>query len=205
MHDSPQSTEHFRALLQPLLAVIGLELTESQLELLDRHYRLLGIWNRRLNLTSVRDPGGIVRRHFGESLFVAARLQRQTGTLADIGSGAGFPGFPIAVTCAGLKVALIESVGKKAAFLKEISRGVGNVTVLAQRFEEVEAYFEWIVVRGVALRPLRQHLGRKAKHLAVLTSLGQAEGLGDLLGLQERQVDPIPWDPGSVLLCGRFT
>ena len=196
---------HFRTLLEPLLATLKLHLTPSQLDLLDRHYRLLTLWNRRMNLTSIHYPATIVRRHFGESLFVASCLGLRAGRLADIGSGAGFPGFPIAVLQTNLQVTLIESAAKKAAFLKEISRGVENVQVLHQRFEAGTDQYDCVVARAVALEPLAKQLGQRTRHLAVLTASSHVPSLGVALGLQELKVDPVPWKSGSVLLQGCFT
>jgi 16S rRNA (guanine527-N7)-methyltransferase len=87
---------------------------------------LLLRWNARLNLTAVRDPENIVRRHFGESLFAAARLldpqSRVRIRAIDVGSGPGFPGLPLRLFCPGLRLTLIESQQKKATFLKEVIR-----------------------------------------------------------------------------------
>lgn len=201
MPEGAHSTELFRTLLEPFLT---LALTEPQWDLLDRHYRLLVLWNRRLNLTSLTDPATIVKRHFGESLFVASRLRLERGSLADLGSGGGFPGFPIAVANPALEVTLIESVGKKAAFLKEISRGVTNVRVLRERFEQVDEQFQWVVSRAVGLESLRIPLLRKAKRLAYLTSIDRAQEIAAALVLSELKLEALHWDPGTVLLTGKF-
>jgi 16S rRNA (guanine527-N7)-methyltransferase len=201
MPEGAHSTEHFRTLLEPFLT---LPLREPQWDLLDRHYRLLVLWNRRLNLTSITDPATIVKRHFGESLFVAARLRSELGTVADLGSGGGFPGFPVAVANPALEITLIESVGKKAAFLKEISRGVSNVRVLWERFEQVDEQFDWVVSRAVGLKSLRIPLLRKAKRLAYLTSVDRAREIAATLVLSEPKFEPVPWDPSTTLLTGKF-
>lgn len=83
---------------------------------------LLLKWNARTNLTAIRDPEEIVRRHFGESLFAARHLSPQTATLLDFGSGAGFPGLPIALYRPEIAVTLAESQNKKATFLREAIR-----------------------------------------------------------------------------------
>lgn len=79
-------------------------------------------WNRRLNLSSVRDPESIVERHFAESIVVAHSLPPSIHTLLDFGSGGGLPGIPIALCRPELSVTLAESQGKKAAFLQEAVR-----------------------------------------------------------------------------------
>jgi 16S rRNA (guanine527-N7)-methyltransferase len=82
-------------------------------------------WNARTNLTAIREPEEIVRRHFGESLFAGLHLATRLSsdaTLLDFGSGAGFPGLPIQLLCPSLRVTLAESQGKKASFLREAVR-----------------------------------------------------------------------------------
>jgi 16S rRNA (guanine527-N7)-methyltransferase len=158
----------FDFVLAPYLAQLGLELTQPQLQLLRRHHDLLVQWNRRLNLTAVRNPKEMIRRHFAESLFLAARIDFAGQTVADIGSGAGFPGFPIAVAYPTSQVTLIESAGKKATFLKEISRGVPNVQVRCERFEQGTECYDWAVLRGVALEPLRREVSRRCRNIAIL-------------------------------------
>ena len=74
-----------------------LPVAPDQIAELERHYDLMVRWNRTLNLTAVRDMVQAVERHYCESLFLAARLPQGNLKMADIGSGAGFPGFPIAV------------------------------------------------------------------------------------------------------------
>src|SRR5665213_2921666 len=86
---------------------------------LSKYLDLLLKWNARTNLTAIRDPEEIVRRHFGESLFAARHLDPKTATLLDLGSGAGFPGLPIALLCPEIQVTLAESQNKKASFLRE--------------------------------------------------------------------------------------
>ncbi len=135
---------------------------------------LLLKWNARTNLTAIREPEEIVRRHFGESLFVAAHLP-ECGTLLDLGSGAGFPGLPIQLARPGLRVTLAESQHKKASFLREVVRTLGLSTeVWADRAENlpVERRFDVVTLRAVdrpedALMVARQRieLGGTVAHL----------------------------------------
>src|SRR6202051_622831 len=83
---------------------------------------LLLKWNARTNLTAIRDPEEIVRRHFGESLFAARHIDPKTTTILYFGSGAGFPGLPIALYHPEITVTLAESQNKKATFLREVVR-----------------------------------------------------------------------------------
>ena len=92
---------------------------------LSTYLDLLLKWNARTNLTAIRDPEEIVRRHFGESLFAGIQLAPRlppNATILDFGSGAGFPGLPIQLLHPTLRVTLAESQGKKASFLREAIR-----------------------------------------------------------------------------------
>ena len=126
------------ALLQPHLAAKAPAtgaLSPEQLRQISTYIELLQRWNARVNLTAVRDADGIVTRHFGESLLLAAYLFPNpfpgTPTEApnrqhalDLGSGAGFPGLPLKIYTPGLRLTLVESNHKKAVFLAEVIRAL---------------------------------------------------------------------------------
>jgi 16S rRNA (guanine527-N7)-methyltransferase len=96
-------------------------------------------WNQRIALTAITHPEEIVREHFAESFVAAKFFNLQTGRLADVGSGAGFPGLALKLYVPALAVTLIEPSLKKAAFLHEAARtiGVEPVEVLQKRFQDV--------------------------------------------------------------------
>jgi 16S rRNA (guanine527-N7)-methyltransferase len=136
------------------LAEVGVHASPSQLEQFRAHFDLLMRWNARTNLTSVRDPGGILRRHLAESAYLTRVLPLGPGTLVDIGSGAGFPGIPVKILSPQTKVVLVEAVQKKVAFLKEVARAVGlpGLEVLAGRFEDMKSLAaDWVSMRAVKL------------------------------------------------------
>ncbi len=117
-------SSHIAHLLQPFT---GAQLAPDLLQQLDVYLELLVRWNARVNLTAVRDPEQIVTRHFGESLFAAHQLLDSADpatTIADIGSGAGFPGIPIKLWAPHVSLTLIESQNKKATFLREVIRAL---------------------------------------------------------------------------------
>ena len=122
---------------------------------LSHYLDLLLRWNARTNLTAIREPEEIVRRHFGESLFAARHLANRLSpdaTLLDFGSGAGFPGLPIQLWLPNLRVTLAESQGKKASFLREAVRTLGLKTeVWSSRVESMpaERQFEAVTLRAV--------------------------------------------------------
>jgi len=101
---------------------------------------LLRQWNRSISLTAVTDPEEIVRFHFGESLFASAAVRIAGGRLADVGSGAGFPGLPLRMLVPKIELMLIESNAKKATFLSEVVRKLrlDHVVVFRGRLEEFD-------------------------------------------------------------------
>ena len=136
------------ALLAPYLP----EIPAALLPQLSTYLDLLLKWNARTNLTAIREPEEIVRRHFGESLFAARYLDLNTPTLLDFGSGAGFPGLPIALLRPDIKITLAESQNKKATFLREAVRTLNLPTeVWPGRVEAMPAarQFHTIALRAV--------------------------------------------------------
>src|SRR5207342_666778 len=100
------------------------------------YLELLLRWNARLNLTAIRDQEGILSRHFVESIACARAVPEEVATLLDFGSGAGFPGIPIALCRPEIVVTLAESKAKKAAFLQEALRTLAlRANVRAKRAE----------------------------------------------------------------------
>lgn len=138
-----------RALLEPF----GLALTTEQVGQLKIYLDLLLRWNRRINLTSIRNPEECVTRHFGESLYIS-RLLKLEGSLLDVGSGAGFPGMALKIVFPIVSATLLEPIAKKRAFLKEVARacGLDSVQVRSERVEEFlseNAAFETVTARAV--------------------------------------------------------
>src|SRR3984957_3865255 len=111
-------------------------------------------WNKKLNLSSVRDEEGILSRHFVESIAVAQSLPSEISTLLDFGSGAGLPGIPIALCRPRIAVTLAESQAKKAAFLQEAVRVLGiTARVHADRAETLTEVFDCVDLRAVEKMP----------------------------------------------------
>lgn len=127
--------------LTAVLSAFGINPSRDQIHRIREYIYILLKWNKLLSLTSITDPVEIVSRHFGESMFASTILSLENCRLADVGSGAGFPGLALKILCPSLIVTLIESNKKKSAFLSEIVRGLGltDVEVLPIRFEELRA------------------------------------------------------------------
>jgi 16S rRNA (guanine527-N7)-methyltransferase len=176
------------------------ELPDSQVELLRRHYELLTRWNRVLSLTSVRTLEEAVERHYCESVFAACHLPKGSSSVADIGSGAGFPGIPIAIMRPDCSVVLIESHQRKAAFLKEASRELANVQVLAKRAEDVTGSFEWVVSRAVRYSDIAATLKRLGRNAELLTGELCA---ADLDGFDWEEPIRLPWGERRYLWIGK--
>lgn len=123
---------------------------------------LLARWNATYNLTAIRDPREMLAKHLLDSLAMQPFV-RGLATLADLGTGPGLPGIPLAIATPGLQVTLVESNGKKARFLREAVRQLklGNVQVAESRIEAFRpgASFDAITARALATLPLILGLG----------------------------------------------
>lgn len=192
-------------LLQPFA-----KLDQQQLALTSIYIDLLLKWNARINLTSVRDPGDMVTRHFGESFFAAGILRSSSpASLIDLGSGAGFPGIPIAMLLPETQVTLIESNQKKSTFLKEVIFAVKlkNVTVFCGRGEDCAVQASLVTMRAVesferALR-LAVSLLEQRGQIALMIGVSQVETARGLA----REVEwgdavAIPGGHSRILLLG---
>jgi 16S rRNA (guanine527-N7)-methyltransferase len=137
--------------LNALLMREGLPTLAASLE--DRFNAYLSLilrWNARTSLTAIRGEEDIVSRHFVESIACAVAVPDSVRTLLDFGSGAGFPGIPIALCRPEISVTLAESQNKKAAFLREAVRTLElDTTVHGQRAEILTGPFDCVVLRAV--------------------------------------------------------
>src|SRR5690348_17219107 len=112
-------------LIEKAMREFQVQLTSEQVSLVQRYMAMLLAWNEKINLTAIRDPVEVLYRHFCESMYAAVALPLQAGRLADVGSGAGFPGLALKIARPELQVSLIESNVKKATFLAEVVRELG--------------------------------------------------------------------------------
>jgi len=204
-------TARIAALLAPYLPH---PLAPQQLDQVAQHLDLLVKWNAKTNLTAVRAPEEMVTRHFGESFFSAARLLAgEVPQVAfDLGSGAGFPGVPLAIYAPDVRVTLIESQNKKATFLKEAVRTLGlkNVAVHAGRAEDLagKSRANLVTMRAVEKfadsATLAANLLQPEGRLALLIGAAQAEDARHLRpGLQWADPVAIPGGTTRILLVGR--
>jgi 16S rRNA (guanine527-N7)-methyltransferase len=147
-------------------------------------------WNERLNLTRISSLAESVQFHYCESLFLGRFLPPGSHRIVDIGSGGGFPGIPVAIFRAECEVTLVESHQRKSVFLREVSRHLPNIRVLAKRAEDVEENFDWVISRAVAPSEILQL--NLARRFALLVG---GEDAAKLIGESE----PVPWGRNRVL------
>ncbi len=176
----------------------------------ERYLNLLVHWNARVNLTAVRDPEQIVVRHFMESIVCARALPAGIKSLLDFGSGAGFPGIPIAICRPEIAVTLAESQNKKAAFLKEAARTLDSgLIVHGARAETLEAVFDCVTMRAVdrmevAVKVAAGLVGRRG-WLVAMTTMRELSAVQAAAGEEFQWNDPIamPDSEERVVAIGR--
>lgn len=143
-----------------LAPFIAAPLADPQLAKIAAYLKLLKKWNQIIPLTSIEDDAEIVARHFGESIFAGRLLDLATGRLADVGSGAGFPGLPLKIAFPSLRLTLIEPNLKKCAFLREGKELLAfeNVEIARSGYENLASSpgsFNFIASRALGnYRPL---------------------------------------------------
>ena len=164
---------------------LNLEISPHQEEQFSLYRRLLIGWNEKHNLTAITDPQEIIIKHFFDSL-TCLRFIHQPGhlTLADIGTGAGFPGIPLKILRPDLSLTLVESVKKKVVFCSLVidELDLPNTQVIQARAEELgqdhqyREKFDWVVARAVA------NMAVLVEYLLPLVKVG-----GHALSLKGRQ------------------
>jgi 16S rRNA (guanine527-N7)-methyltransferase len=146
------------------LTALGVPVADIEAARLGAYLDLLERWNQVHNLTAVKDRGAMIERHVGESLALRPALRGQR--IADVGSGAGLPGIPLAIVEPERQFTLIESRAKRAAFLRHAKTelALGNVDVIEARVEDLRdaAPFDTVLARAVASLP---DVARLAGHL----------------------------------------
>ncbi|MDQ0284923.1 16S rRNA (guanine527-N7)-methyltransferase [Desulfofundulus luciae] len=153
----------FKRLLRDAAGALGLSLTEAMCERFFLYYRLLIEWNEKFNLTSLVEPRDVAIKHFIDSLTCLLVHSPAYGArVVDIGTGAGFPGLPVKIARGDLHFTLIESTGKKVAFLRHVAGALGmaymdlacgRAEVLA-RHDRYRASFDLALARAVAPLPV---------------------------------------------------
>jgi len=180
-----------------------LTLSADQISKLYTHYSYLERWNKKISLTSVEPGREMITRHYCESLFLAAHLpSRDVPRIADLGSGAGFPGVPVAVFLPESQVSLIESVQRKAVFLREATRPLSNVRVIGKRAEEIEGGFDLLISRAVNPKDVLANVPRLARSVALLIGENGLEAIRNTPGIACSEPIRLPWGDRRFLVMG---
>src|SRR5271154_5824828 len=140
--------------IRDVLESFELAATDQLCEQIREYIGLLLLWNRRISLTSITSPEEIVRTHFAESLLATKAAAKINGRLADVGTGAGFPGMPLRMYIPALRLTLVEPNVKKCAFLAEVVRTLElkDVDIIQKRYDDVrrpESPFDIVTVRAL--------------------------------------------------------
>ena len=148
--------------LQTFAEQRGLVWTDRTAFMLRRYAELLKEWNEKMNLTAIAEPEDVYEKHFADCLIPMAYLP-VSGTVCDVGSGAGFPGLVFAVVAPELHVTLLEPMHKRCVFLQAViaELGLDNVTVDNRRAEDstdLREHFDVTTARAVANLPVLSEL-----------------------------------------------
>ena len=146
--------------MREILQAVIPSLTEEQCDKFVAYYALLLDWNKRMNLTAITEPQDVAQKHFLDSLAAAPYLP-QGARVADIGTGAGFPGVPLLIVRPDLHMTLVDSLQKRLTFLQEVQKTLGfSAEIVHARAEEFgrepkyRAAFDATVSRAVAALPV---------------------------------------------------
>ena len=181
------------------------DLSPAQMAPLHAHFEFLLRWNQRMNLTSIRQPEEMITRHYCESIFFAASLRDvpHGASIVDLGSGAGFPGIPMAALRPDWRITLLESHRRKAVFLRESTRGWPNVSVTAQRAGDVAARFDHLVSRAVSLPDVLREIPRLSSRVGLLLAEGDLPELRTRPGIQWSEPVNVPWARRRICIFGQ--
>ncbi len=169
--DQPTESKRYAAIMETLKDsakdLLGIKLTRGQVKAFENYALELTAWNQHTNLTAVLDPQGILVKHFLDSLSCLAaiknhRNQKQALRVVDVGSGAGFPGLPLAIVHPDIHWTLVDATEKKCAFLRHMvtELELPNTRVLHSRAEtlgrdsEHRERYDWAIARAVARLPV---------------------------------------------------
>jgi 16S rRNA (guanine527-N7)-methyltransferase len=182
-------------------------LTDGQINRLWAHYEILLRWNAKMNLTSIPAGEEMVVRHYCESLFFGAHVPGNPGaiSMADLGSGAGFPGTPIAILQPTWRVTLVESNQRKAVFLRESTRGLPNISVLARRAESIPTTFDLLVARGVDPKEVVKNIPRLAPRGGLMLGEDDFFAIRNISGIAWAEPVRLPWGDRRLCIYGEVS
>ena len=185
----------------------GVSLTGEQLDRFETYYQELALWNQRVNLTSITGYQEVQVGHFLDSLTVflaAPESLSSSSRVVDVGAGGGFPGLPLKLAFPGIHLVLLESVGKKAAFLEHLVSllGLDGVEVITGRAEALahrpglRESFDLVLARGLARLPVLLEYSLPFCRIGGKTVAHKHGGLGEELKSAARALETL----GGLLL-----
>jgi 16S rRNA (guanine527-N7)-methyltransferase len=189
----------------------NLEVSSEQVLIIQQYMKILLAWNEKLNLTAIRDPLEVLYRHFFESMYAGSSVPVEKGRLADVGSGAGFPGLPLKILRPNLQVFLIEANIKKATFMAEVIRELGltDARVLVSRYQELSeevAPLDFVCSRALGeFGPFLEWAGSKqvsAKRVILWTGARDLEEIQRIKNWEWREPIQVPHSLRRLLLVG---
>ena len=153
--------DDFKNKMIELSKKINIDITDEQLEKFYRYMELLLEWNEKINLTAITETDEVILKHFIDSMTVFKYLV-ESKNIIDVGTGAGFPGIPVAITNDNVKITLLDSLNKRINFLNEVCRelNINNVETIHGRAEEAgqskqhREKYDVVVSRAVANLPV---------------------------------------------------
>lgn len=187
--------------LQDLARNFSLPVDDTVLHACLQHFQVLRKWNRVMNLVGDLSVESAIYRHYGESLFLAGSLGQSLRTVADLGSGAGFPGIGVAAMHPRVQVELIEARQKRCAFLRESTRSFPNVSVWNGVGDGFKRMVQMVVARAVDIGMVLDFADHRSADICLLIGESDAGKWRNHLESQGRQcaVLPVPWRPQSVV------
>ena len=132
---------------------LGINLTDKQLSQLEKYYNLLIEWNNKINLTRIVEKEDVYLKHFYDSLTISKVIDlNNSGSLCDIGTGAGFPGVVLKIVYPNLKVTLVDSLNKRIVFLNEVIKKLEltDIEAIHSRAEDIKDKYDIVTSRAVA-------------------------------------------------------
>ena len=165
--------EELRDLLLEKLDIINVKINKKQIEQFNLYMQLLLDWNKKINLTAITEENEIILKHFVDSLTVLKHIG-ENDRIIDVGSGAGFPGIPIAIMMPNIKITLLDSLNKRINFLNEVKDKLAlkNVETIHSRSEDCGKDKKYREKYDVAIARAVANLSTLSEYLLPFVKLG---------------------------------
>jgi 16S rRNA (guanine527-N7)-methyltransferase len=209
---APAPTEMSNQQIREALAPFGVSPSGDQISRIRDYLALLLRWNQSVSLTSIENPLDIVGRHFGESMYATKLLPVENCRLADVGTGAGFPGVALKIACPSIQLTLIESNKKKCAFLSEAVRTLefADVEIRPERYEQIRPESVQVnIITSRAVGEFKQllrwsaHALARRGHLALWVGAEDSTRVSRTSGWTWQPPERLPESQRRFILIGR--